>query len=462
MQGAQWNVPGPIASSLDAFYGIGPDAVQLLLNYGPIFYILTSIPFAWMMASSPRGLKQAVLAGIVLTAASAALRLACRGPDAYSVACMHASFILNAIAGPPGMAFVTQLTELWFEPSERGLATAIGVQANVVGGVLSFIAGPLMVDATSPTMRQFDAYNAIFVVACGANLLAAGVYFPEQPEHSPSLSAAFRERAAATRRMTLWSFWREHLALLRNGQFMLICVCCGLMNGMSSAWTSTLSITGAPYGLDATAAGWIGAIQSVAGNFGGLIACAVVDRHRNHKLVIMATLWPAAAALVWYALQTQGGVLPAAWTAGASGTVLLWVTAAASISLSNSSWPVFFDSSAEEAFPVLEATSLTLLTNVYNFGALLLLAVPLQEAGSTYTLIFVATFVVLTVVLQLCFRPRNNRRAVDDGKVDPAELLLLPHDEEEKEMVKGLVPKELRVAAEGGASPAQPLLLDTG
>lgn len=99
MQCAQWSWPGPIAGSLQALYGLDAAAIQLLLNWGPIMYLATSLPYAWAMRRSPAGLRGAIFTGIALTAASALLRLACRGPGAGSQAALTVSLILNAAAG---------------------------------------------------------------------------------------------------------------------------------------------------------------------------------------------------------------------------------------------------------------------------------------------------------------------------------------------------------------------------
>ena len=178
MQCAQWAVPGPIAGSLQTLYGLDAATVQLLLNYGPFVFLATAIPYALAMRASPSGLRASIVTAIACTAASAVVRLGCRDAGAASMAALHISFILNAAAGPPAMACVTQLTELWFAPAERATATAIAVEANVVGAALAFIAGPLLVPQGAPTQAQFDRYTAIFVAICGANLLGAALYFP--------------------------------------------------------------------------------------------------------------------------------------------------------------------------------------------------------------------------------------------------------------------------------------------
>ena len=341
------------------------------------------------------------------------------------------------------MASVTMLCELWFAPSERATATAVAVESNVLGATVAFIAGPLMVTQDAPTQAQVDAYNAIYVAVCGANLLAACAYFPLLPAAPPSISASFREKqqtdeaAALAARARgggggggdataagggggislLWRFWLEHVALARNLRFMLLCVAAGFLNGAFSAWSSTLSLSGASFGIDNVAAGWIGAIQAFAGNFTGIAACMLVDRCRvAPKTIILASTYACFALFLCYVLQTQG-YWPAAASAGEGGTAALWVFASASGVALNTAWPVFVDASADEGFPVPEATSLTLLTNVYNFVTLVFLFIPAE--GNAFVWCIVAGIIVNIAALHIFYKPGLARRQVDDGLIDP-------------------------------------------
>lgn len=456
LQCAQWSWPGPIAGSLQSLYNIDGNMTQLLLNYGPIVYLIVSMPCAWYARRSPEGVRGVVLTGIALVAVSSFLRMGVRSSSTGSLTLLHIAQILNAAAGPPAMASVTALCEIWFHKDERATATALAVEANVVGATLAFIAGPLMVSQDAPTQAQVDAYNGIYVALCGATALAAAVYFPVEPTVPPSLSAAYRERqqegeAAAVKAAASAAklapadladmskasdgvggggaavslatiFWREHVALLRNPRFMILCFSAGFLNGAFSAWSATLAISGAPFGIDNVAAGWIGAIQSFGGNFAGIAACLLVDRCRvPPKRIIVASCYASVALLLAYILQTEG-LWPAALARGAGGTATLWIFAATSGVALNTAWPVFVDASADEAFPVPEATSLTLLTNVYNLATLIFLLIPIQGAPAAFVWAIFGSCAAFVVFTHALYRPGRARRAVDDGLVDADEF----------------------------------------
>jgi uncharacterized membrane protein len=147
----------------------------------------------------------------------------------------------------------------------------------------------------------------------------------------------------------------------------------------------------------------------------GIAACALVDRVSVHKPLMIICSYTSVLLLLLYGLQTQR-LLPAA----ISGTAALWATASLSGIALNTAWPVFYDASADESFPVPEATSLTLLTNFYNFVCLLFLLVPLQTAqqSANFTWIIVASSAAIVVVMHIGYAPKLLRRAVDDGTID--------------------------------------------
>jgi len=108
LQGWQWGIPGGIASSLQTLYGIDGFTIQILLAYGPIFYLPFTIPFAWWLDQRD-GLRGTTLCGLVLCLLGAILRAAAVSGATWSIACMHLGYILNAIAGPVAMGCVSKL-----------------------------------------------------------------------------------------------------------------------------------------------------------------------------------------------------------------------------------------------------------------------------------------------------------------------------------------------------------------
>ncbi len=87
----------------------------------------------------------AILASFGLVVIGAALRCFARDASTASLVLIHASFSLNAIAGPVGMAAVSKLSETWFPPTMRTFTTSVLVAANSFGSDAAFLVGPWMV-----------------------------------------------------------------------------------------------------------------------------------------------------------------------------------------------------------------------------------------------------------------------------------------------------------------------------
>ena len=110
MQGLTWSVPGTLAPTFLDVYGMDQDTVQLLLNYGPIFYVLCMLPV--MYALDRYGIRLATTSGLALVLVANVMRCFASDASELSVAIVHISFILNASAGPAAMAVPSKLAEV--------------------------------------------------------------------------------------------------------------------------------------------------------------------------------------------------------------------------------------------------------------------------------------------------------------------------------------------------------------
>lgn len=151
----------------------------------------------------------------------------------------HASFIANALAGPLAMAGVSLLAERWFPPGERGVATALAAESNVMGNVFSFLLGPAIVTDADP-ISGMRRYAYLCLGLCLVTQVAMLACFPSAPPLPPSRSA--HASAAASQAFTLRTLFRTLKSLSSNSNFLVLCASYGLVNGMSSGWASTLNL----------------------------------------------------------------------------------------------------------------------------------------------------------------------------------------------------------------------------
>ena len=90
-------------------YGISNNQIQLLLNYGPLGWFVVCLPLSWLM--DRHGSRAPVMISIWLVFASSVVRIFARDSSTLSVVLVHASFILNALAGPIAMSACSKISE---------------------------------------------------------------------------------------------------------------------------------------------------------------------------------------------------------------------------------------------------------------------------------------------------------------------------------------------------------------
>ena len=190
LQGWLWAIPGPLSASYSLLYGIDSTTVQLLLNWGPIAFLICAAPYSYWM-DRPSGMRGAIISSVVLVTAGAALRCIASNSSNTSLVLLHISYFSNAAAGPASMAAVSKIVETWFPLHERATATALAAEANVLGTAAAFIIGPAFVTSLDPqtAMQQLMQYNWLCLAICLFNLVGVCVYFPSHPPLPPTRSA---------------------------------------------------------------------------------------------------------------------------------------------------------------------------------------------------------------------------------------------------------------------------------
>jgi FLVCR family MFS transporter len=145
IQGGYWTNFGPIAPAVKPLFGWADSDIALLANWGPITFLLTALPTAWLLDIG--GLRPSCVCAAALTFGGAVLRCVHVHPDALGSVLMHLGQILNAAAGPVAMAVGPVVSAQWFPSAERTFATAVVATANYGGSAAMFVLGPLLVPA---------------------------------------------------------------------------------------------------------------------------------------------------------------------------------------------------------------------------------------------------------------------------------------------------------------------------
>ena len=370
-QGLTWSVPGTLTPTYLAVYGMSQDTVQLLLNYGTIFFLAAMLPVMYMIDRF--GIRLATMCGVALVLAANALRCFANDSGLTSVALVHVSFILNAIAGPAAMAVPSKLAEDWFSPTERTTATAVAALANQTGVLLLYFFVPTL--CPDPTVADNFKLNALLLAISLLNAAMAAAYFPSHPPAAPSASAgvSLRNEALVTAR-GLAAAWR---AMLANRGYVAILVTYSLYVGVSNCTSALLTANLATVGADQATAGWIGFAANLAALLVGLSFGALTDMLKRRsraalKRVLVACTAGSGVAFSLYYLLVSG-------TVRGGGGGLLWAVATvyvAACALLGASIPIMFDLSAEITYPQPEGAMLMLLTGGMNAVGIVVLAAP--------------------------------------------------------------------------------------
>ena len=346
-----WVLPGAVQPNYLSVYGFGEDTIQLLSNYGCIFFIVVAIPSAW--ALDRLGCRLPTLACVALMLACSVLRCLARDASTASVIFVHASMILDAIVGPVVMAAPGKLAEDWFGPRERTLATAIAALSNQCGSVVVYALVPLLCpDASAASLARL---NYALLALSVANAALAAAYFPSHPpQGAPSASAGASARAEARASLrSLLTAWR---ALARVPPYVCIAIVYSLAIGSANPQGALLEPGLAALGASQALAGWVNAAAQLASLLLGVAASAAVDALKArarwlHKAALVGSM---VAAGFCYLLYAVAYVRPGALAAGgAGGAVALPLACAAYIAANGcigAAIPLLFDSAAEHAF----------------------------------------------------------------------------------------------------------------
>eukprot|EP01116_Phalansterium_solitarium_P014697 TRINITY_DN3248_c0_g1_i1.p1 TRINITY_DN3248_c0_g1~~TRINITY_DN3248_c0_g1_i1.p1 ORF type:complete len:466 (-),score=141.36 TRINITY_DN3248_c0_g1_i1:149-1501(-) len=359
VQSAVWLTFGPISDAATSFYNMDNVTIDPMGAYGPIGYLLFTIPVVWMMENV--GLRKTmILTGALPMALGTAIRCFATGPD--RVYLLHIGQFLNGITGVIGCISPAQLSQLWFPTNERATSTAITTLFNSFGSSIGFIAFPLQVGDGSGMMHMMYTWAAL----AGASLIAMCIYFPDAPPSPPSRSAA------ATKTLPFLVTLRQ---LFGCRDFWLLALACGIPNGFNGGMQTLISVvlTAAPWNytdevsFSAAAsvlqsAAWLGMIASLIGVAAGFAIGPIADRmQRWWKAILIGLLTITAVSSLFFALIVFR-IIPSGqpW--------MIFITYIPLCPALQAPMPPFIEFAADVAYPVQAGTTDGGIQFTYKFG----------------------------------------------------------------------------------------------
>ncbi len=238
-----WLTFSSIATSTEKHYDVSESTMDLLLAWGPIFFI-PCLPLAYLLLNKRNGLRYCVIILAITDLVATSIRIvpliliSASNPrfNSISLPFLHAGQILNAACGPLAMAPVSQLSCLWFGPNERTRATTVAIMAYNLGSTTGFLLGPAVVYSPEHVPRLLYIHVALAFAA----FILAILYFPGLPPTPPSPAAEFLLLHPISEENT--RSWRAYTTNLRRcfttPSFVLLVIAGGLIGGTFEAWTS--------------------------------------------------------------------------------------------------------------------------------------------------------------------------------------------------------------------------------
>jgi MFS family permease len=450
LQGWTWAVPGSVSDTYTDLYAITPDSVELQLNYGALLFLPVAIPVGWWMDARVNGVKHNLWIGALLVLVASIARCLATDASSKSVAMLHLSAILIALAGPISMSAVSKLSEEWFPPGQRALATSVAATANGAGSTLSAIVGPQMVVAN--TWSSLQVYNYLMLGLVAFNTACIFAYFPARPPTPPSRTAALAHAkhhsggfGAAGDGSASLTVWQVLARLCRNKDFLILTAVYGIAGGMQAGFGGIMVLDVSNVGIDQTAAGWLAFTSSITGNVVGVTLGHLADRFRHLGRIAVTGTVVGAAATFYIVLALQSA-LPAAWMTLPRLLPQLYVAYILSTGV-NAVQPLLFELAVESSHPLPIATVITAMTFAYNAGAAVILSIPIGYPAAL-NWAYGATIVALALLLLFSFRESSRRFAVDAAATEE-DAAALQHAEEDE--VYGGVSSAPAAAAKGGA-----------
>lgn len=393
---------------------------------GPIIYLPLLIPIA-RMGSTARGVRLMVIATAFAGLICCVLRLV---PEYIARETLHPhalwflniAHIINAASGPPLMATITKISCLWFAADERTTSTAILFMATNLGGMAGFLLAPAIVQQPDdmPTFLWVHLGCAALAFLCTFPLHPR-FFFPEKPERFPSEAAAQMQAQADAREQRgnssnpaavndsssllaappSVSFMRALGLACSNGNFMLLAVSSGVLQGIVSSWTGILT-TVLPDSFSDEECGWFSFSSTLACIAAGIGVGAAATRYRALRrqmksgILVATTLAMLSTALFLCLtpsiIQDAPVLSSSRWSMGVAITLLGAFVGA--------TCPLAFELGAESTFPLVpESVSASLISGFNNLAALVFLFVAPTVSGAKITATLFVTVVACVILL---------------------------------------------------------------
>jgi FLVCR family MFS transporter len=358
-------------------HNISNSEIQLFLNYGPLGWFASCLPLSWLL--DRHGSRVSVLLSIWLVFFSSVVRMFATDSSSLSLCCLHASFILNAMAGPIAMSACSKISEDWFPPSSRTTATAIMGQASIGCGIIMWLMVPLIV--TVEDLEHYVRFNYVCLGGASVTLAMALFHFPNYPINSPSSSAGFLKSQSSF--ITASSLWESVTKLLAIRDFVIVFSVYSLLSGYAAFIEVLLPNMLLPVGFDQSSAAWVGFIADSVGCVIAIMTARFADSCCHPRRILIGVFVVALASASFFSTIVQK-LFPIEPN---SNVGFFWVSASFAVANigASAAGPLMYEMAVEFSFGTApEGSTLMLMNTGVNVITSISLFLPTDQLGTTW------------------------------------------------------------------------------
>ncbi|KAI8991484.1 major facilitator superfamily domain-containing protein [Mycotypha africana] len=273
------NTFSPIPSVTAEFMGVSLSSINWLYNIMAIAYIFVSFFTSYLYKKT--GVKWSLFISGVLLSVGCWIRWIAVKISPPSFIVMMIGQTIASLSSPISLNIMTMFTVLWFTENRR--ATAGMFIASNYGTIIAMFLIPAIA-----TGKDKIELTVIVVAAISTVCTIPFLFFPRKPK-TPASYEALREANNVDNNVPAkpqMSLMQEALLLLKNPQFIILFFVHGFNIGLSIAWNGLMNQAISPYGYSDGDVGMIAALGVVGGSFGCLVSGPVIDRTKQHKVLL--------------------------------------------------------------------------------------------------------------------------------------------------------------------------------
>uniref|UniRef100_A0A1I7TXB2 MFS domain-containing protein n=1 Tax=Caenorhabditis tropicalis TaxID=1561998 RepID=A0A1I7TXB2_9PELO len=281
-----WIAYAPVGNYVNGFYG------EATATWISMVFLLIAVPFSFigMYIGSVTGVTAALLCAACPNFFGALVRWM-SSLSAINPAFRFQTLVIGQVVAGASYTFLlylpSKVSDTWFPPSERTLATTIGVMANPAGVMFVNLISPLLVQSS----RDVPILNAFLALLCSMTMLAVffGIF-------------CYKTKENVTTDLKSKLFFESMGRCFKNRTYIILFISLGGGIAMFNSLYTMMSQMICPSGHGNAWAGYYAISMIVAGIVGATIASSIVDTHRCYKEVMIVSMTAASLfgiAFIW-------------------------------------------------------------------------------------------------------------------------------------------------------------------